>query len=163
MANVTIDGLNELTAVAAADEIPIWDVSANGTRKISRTNYLANVFFTNVAQTVTTKTTFSAEVVFSRTAVSIASNALTAVGNCMVIDTEGEAATDNLDTINGGTTGQIMILNCASAVRAVTVRHNIGNIYLSGGANRALDHIRAHLTLICIGSEWRELSYSRNT
>lgn len=160
---VTIDTLPELTGIANDDLFAVHDASAATLKRITRTNLLSNVFFTNTAQTVTAVTTFSGEVILNRASATIASDAITAVGNCMVLDTESAAATDNLATINGGTTGQVLILNPASNTRVITVKHGTGNLYLSGGADRALNHIRAHLTLMCIGSEWRELAYSRNT
>lgn len=162
MADVTVDALTELTTVANDDYLPVYDTSAGALKKISRANVLNNVFLTNVAQSITAATTFTGEAIFTRSAATIASDTISAVGNCMVIDTEAAAASDDLKTINGGSTGQILILNPASTARAITVKHATGNIYLSGGADRALNHIRAHLTLICIGSEWRELAYSRN-
>ena len=38
------------------------------------------------------------------------------------IDTEGDASTDNLDTITGGTLGQILIIRAANYTRTVVVR-----------------------------------------
>lgn len=43
MANYTINNLSELTGVVASDLVPVWDVSASGTRKATITNLLAGL------------------------------------------------------------------------------------------------------------------------
>ena len=55
------------------------------------------------------------------------------------IDTEADAATDDLDTINGGVFGNIVLLKAANVARTVVVKHNTGNIKLNGGADFSLD------------------------
>ncbi len=163
MATTTIDALTELTSVAAADELAIWDASASATKKITRTNYLANVRFTNVAQTITTDTTFSGAIIISRTSVTIATGAVTASGSMIVVDTEGAAASDDLDTINGGATGQILIVQTANTARDVVVKHGTGNIFLSGRADRTLSGTRDKLMLVYTSPEWHELSFGDNS
>lgn len=77
----------------------------------------------------------------SATALTIASGVVTLTNNSSsyVLDTEGAAATDDLDTINGGQDGQIVILNSANAARNVVVKHNIGNIFNPYATNITLD------------------------
>ena len=77
----------------------------------------------------------------SATALTIASGVVTLTNNSSsyVLDTEGAAATDDLDTINGGQDGQIVILNSANAARNVVVKHNIGNIYNPNAFDITLD------------------------
>jgi len=67
----------------------------------------------------------------SATALTIATGAVTLTNNSSsyVLDTEGAAATDDLDTISGGQDGQIVILNSANAARNVVLKHNTGNIW----------------------------------
>ena len=67
----------------------------------------------------------------SATALTIASGVVTLTNNSSsyVLDTEGAAATDNLDTINGGQDGQIIYLRIANDARNVIVKHNTGNIW----------------------------------
>lgn len=77
----------------------------------------------------------------SATALTIATGAVTLINNSSsyVLDTEGAAATDDLDTISGGQDGQIIILNSANASRNVVVKHNTGNIYNPNAFNITLD------------------------
>ena len=77
----------------------------------------------------------------SATALTIATGAITLTNNSSsyVIDTEGAAATDDLDTISGGQDGQVIILNSANAARNVVVKHNTGNIYNPNAFDITLD------------------------
>jgi hypothetical protein len=49
------------------------------------------------------------------------------------VDTYGGAASDNLDTINGGLPGMLLTLRAADTTHDVVVRHNVGNIRLAAG------------------------------
>ena len=53
-------------------------------------------------------------------------------GSMLVIDTEGLAAEDDLDTINGAAVGDIIILFPNNESRIITLKHNTGNIWLPG-------------------------------
>jgi len=77
----------------------------------------------------------------SATALTIATGAITLTNNSSsyVLDTESSAATDDLDTINGGQDGQIIILNSANAARNVVVKHNTGNIFNPNAFDITLD------------------------
>lgn len=77
----------------------------------------------------------------SATALTIATGVVTLTNNSSsyVLDTEGAAATDDLDTISGGQDGQIIILNSANAARNAVVKHNTGNIYNPNGFDITLD------------------------
>jgi hypothetical protein len=100
---------------------------------------------------------------------TIASGAVTVTGNYMIIDTEGLAATDNLDTLGGSTSivranhGGRLILRAANSARTVVVRDGIGNIHLAG-SDCTLDNVRDTLELIWDGllSEWLEVGRSDN-
>lgn len=101
----------------------------------------------------------------SEASLTIASGVITipnsSVGVC-IIDTEGGAATDDLDTINGGFTGQITVLTPASSVRDITVKDATGNLRLNG--DFVFTQVQDTLTLMCKenGSLWFELSRSSN-
>lgn len=79
------------------------------------------------------------------------------------VETEGGAGTDNLDTINGGTEGDLLILRAADSTHTVVVRDNIGNIQLNVAGSFSLTHVEDTLTLLYNGSDWLELSRSDNT
>jgi len=75
------------------------------------------------------------------TALTISAGIITLTNNSSsyALDTEGAASSDDLDTINGGQDGQIIILNSANAARNVVVKHNIGNIFNPQAINITLD------------------------
>lgn len=88
-----------------------------------------------------------------------------AAASFLTVDTEGAAATDNLDTISasGGATlqaGAILVLKAADSARTVSVTE-AGNIKLSS-APFALDNVEDTLTLIYDGSAWLEIARSNN-
>mgnify|MGYP001343754064 CR=1 FL=1 len=96
----------------------------------------------------------------SFTELTIASGAVTVTSSVHRVDTESNAGTDDLDTINGGTDGSILILSCADNGRDVVFKDGTGNLKLNGDftATNKADTI----TLIHYGSEWREVSRSDN-
>lgn len=75
----------------------------------------------------------------AQTNLTISSGAVTVTRNIHTVDTEGAAATDNLDTINGGAAGHFLMIRPYSGARTIVLRHNVGNIYCSGGENISMD------------------------
>lgn len=63
---------------------------------------------------------------------------ITNSGSIYDLDTEGAAATDDLDTINGGNQGQLICLQTANSARDVVLKHNTGNIFNPGGVDLTL-------------------------
>lgn len=78
-----------------------------------------------------------------------------------IIDTEGGAATDILDTINGGIIGMEIIINTLNNSRNVTFKNNIGNLRINGDftSTSTLDIIGLYFN----GSYWIEKFRSFNT
>jgi len=77
----------------------------------------------------------------------------------MVIDTEGDAGSDNLDTIDGGEIGDILILQTENSSRDVTLRHGVGNIWLAGGSNKTLIYVRNKIVLIKASeNDWHQFA-----
>lgn len=74
------------------------------------------------------------------------------------IDTEADAASDDLDTINGGEDGEIIIIRAENAGRTVVIKHNTGNIHLQGAMDHALCNLEQHLMLRYDGSDWVEVA-----
>lgn len=66
--------------------------------------------------------------------VTIAAGAITVVSgeSSNTIDTEADAATDDLDTITGGAVGDWLALRTVTSTRDVTIKHNTGNILMNG-------------------------------
>ena len=71
------------------------------------------------------------------------------------VDTEAAAATDYLDTITGGRSGQLLFLRAFNAARIATLRDGVGNITLD--ENIDLD-VTSFVVLIYISSAWVTLS-----
>lgn len=79
------------------------------------------------------------------------------------IETEAAAATDDLDTINGGAAGQIIVLRAATSTRDVVVTE-AGNIRLNAaGATFTLNNSQDRIVLQYDGTVWNEISRSDNS
>lgn len=84
-----------------------------------------------------------------------------------VLDTEGAAASDDLDTISGGQDGQIIYIRSTADARDVVVKHNTGNIWNPYNNNTGSRNITLDLTTDFVllrysstNSKWIVLSYS---
>lgn len=73
---------------------------------------------------------------------------LTNVGSNYLLDTEGSAATDDLDTINTGVQGLVIIVGSTASARNVILKHNTGNIYNPAGFDIVLETVNQKVTLI---------------
>lgn len=71
---------------------------------------------------------------------TISSGSITATGNRHLVDTQGGAASDDLDTISGGSAGMVLVLRIVDDARNVVIKHNTGNLYCAGGTDVLLDH-----------------------
>lgn len=70
------------------------------------------------------------------------------------VDTYGNASSDDLVTINGGTAGMIIFLRAENDARTIVVKHNTGNIWLPGALDISLDDIRDGILLAYDGTKW---------
>ena len=91
---------------------------------------------------------------------TVASGAITALKSYHSVDTESDAATDDLDTINGGTEGDILIIRAADSARTVVAKDATGNLALNG--DFSMDNAEDTLQLLYDGSNWLEVSRSNN-
>lgn len=91
---------------------------------------------------------------------TISSGAITVTGTYHTVDTESDAASDDLDTINGNEDGFVVVLQTENDSRDVTIKHGTGNINLSDGADFTLSTTDYSITLIYSSalSAWVELS-----
>ncbi len=95
---------------------------------------------------------------------TLASGAITITNGYLSVDTEGAAATDDLDTITIGVMadgvaigeGSIIVLQIADNTRTVTAKTAIGNLVLRG--DFVFTDTSARLTLLYDGTDWVELS-----
>ena len=77
-----------------------------------------------------------------------------AIISSVAVDTESAGATDDLDSISGGTEGDIITIRPYDDGRTVVVKHATSNIYLRGGADITLDNDWKSVTLVYTGSRW---------
>jgi hypothetical protein len=80
----------------------------------------------------------------------------------VLIDTEGSAATDDLDQISATnwSQGQILLVGLANTARIVTLRHNTGSspkIVTADGQNIRLNDLKQKVLLQYNGTDWDEL------
>ena len=76
------------------------------------------------------------------TELTIASGVITATQSHHTIDTEADAATDDLDTINGLVANQLYFFRPASDARTVVVEHGTGNILCIWNTDITLDDVQ---------------------
>lgn len=91
---------------------------------------------------------------------TISAGVITAWADWHWVDTEGDAATDDLDTINGGFEGRIIRLRAANSGRTVVLKDGTGNLRLGG--DRALDNAEDCITLQFSGGVWVETAFANN-
>jgi hypothetical protein len=75
------------------------------------------------------------------TTLTISGGVVTATQTMHKIATEGAAASDNLDTITGGASFPVLILQVATAAQAVVLKHGTGNITCPSGADITLSAV----------------------
>lgn len=73
------------------------------------------------------------------------------------VDTEGDGAADDLDTINGGSEGDIIVLVLENDARVVTIKHNADNIQLGGNTDIVLGDGRSATLIMLSGGDWLEI------
>ena len=93
---------------------------------------------------------------------TIATGAITITQSRHTIDTESDAATDDLDTINGGTTGQIIVISSEADARDVVIKHATGNIITETQTDITLGLSNDKMILQYDGSNWVVISRSVN-
>ena len=72
------------------------------------------------------------------------------------IDTEGDAATDDLDTINGGSPGQFLLIQPEDSGRTVVCKHGAA-LPLQRQADCTMNNVADSLFLVCLAvGIWKE-------
>ena len=99
----------------------------------------------------------------AETELTISGGTVAATQTVNRIDTENDDPSDDLDTVTGGTIGDILIFRPASDSRTVVVQHGggVNGFRLNGSVNFTMDD--AYTILQCIftpNSEWQEISRS---
>jgi len=88
------------------------------------------------------------------TELTISGGAITVTQSFHTVDTEGDTASDNLDTISGGAEGDVLFLVAANTARAIVIRDGEDNIFVNGDGNVTLDDTEKAALLICDGTNW---------
>jgi hypothetical protein len=96
------------------------------------------------------------------TEVTIASGVITATMGSHTVDTESDASTDDLDTINGGYDGRVLYLNPESSARTIVVKDGTGNMELAGDFSMDNAHDQIALRYDDAIDKWIEVSRSNN-
>lgn len=94
------------------------------------------------------------------TELTIAGGIITKTGSYHLVDTAAHAGTDDLDTINGGVTGDLLVLSSVSSARVVTLKDGTGNMKLP--ADMILDNPEDIEILMYNGTNWLEWTGSSN-
>lgn len=91
---------------------------------------------------------------------TIASGVVTVTQAVHSIETEAAGATDDLDTISGGSASNILTVYAYDSSHTVVLKDGTGNLKLSGDCT--LDNTEDTATLIKIGSNWQLLNCTNN-
>jgi hypothetical protein len=101
------------------------------------------------------------------TELTIASGVITVTQNYHKVDTQGDAASDDLDTITAGTdvaAGFILHLRVESAARTVVIKNGTGGAdNLDIGADVTLDESYKTYSLVYDGADWRPWTFAEIT
>ena len=92
--------------------------------------------------------------------VEISGGEITVTQSYVRVETEGSASTDDLVTINGGSTGDILVLRAYHNDHDVVVKDNTGNLKLAG--DFTMDGSSDRIMFIKEGSNWYALNQQSN-
>lgn len=97
-----------------------------------------------------------------RDTLTIASGVIAAIFENHLVDTEASAATDDIDTINGGTQDQIVRFRSVSSARDATFKNGTGNIVC--GADRTLSNVADEIAFRydATAAKWNMLYFADN-
>ena len=94
----------------------------------------------------------------SASELTIATGAITATGSAHTVDTESDAASDDLDTISGGADGDYLTIWANNDARTVVVKNGTGNILTANGSDFSINTDNKAITLRYDGTNWKEVA-----
>jgi hypothetical protein len=160
-ASLTATQVKTMLAIAVAD------VSGLGTSAVVNIGTSgATIPLLNGANIHSGASTFSDQLSATRliigpqTALAISGGVATVTSSYSKLSSEGSAATDDLDTLNGGVDGMLLVLSTGFNTQDITVTE-AGNFRLNGGP-MLLDNVFDTLTCISINGNWLELARASN-
>ena len=71
------------------------------------------------------------------------------------VDTQSEAASDDLDTISNGNEGDLIFIRAANSARTVVIKDGTGNILTNGSVDLTLDNTQDEAILHYDGTNWK--------
>ena len=90
---------------------------------------------------------------------TISSGAIAYTGAYMVVDTEGGASSDTLDTISGGTAGDRLLLRGATSNQDIVISDNTGNIQTVNNLDITIEPLHGDaVEFYYDGSNWRQVA-----
>ena len=163
-----LEVINVLTAEAtvdgAADYLVMYDTSAGSVRRVLPDNLPGSANGLQADGTVagTGLQELLGLNLTDATELTIAAGVVTVTQGYHTIDTEADAATDDLDTITvAGGEGDILILHAADSARTVVIKHGTGNVQCAEGYDLSLDSADEIVVLIHNGTNWLAMSLAR--
>jgi len=85
----------------------------------------------------------------------ITSDAITVTHSFHDVDVSGgSASTDDLESIKGGSNGQILILQAKHGSRTIVIKNAVDNIHVKGGSDFSLDSSNDVAVCIKLGGDW---------
>jgi hypothetical protein len=124
--------------------------------------FLASANTFTARQTLTGGLTSLDHIFAAATELTIATGAVTATQGVHTLDTEADAASDDLDTIAGGTAEEVILVRPASAARTVVLKHAIGanRIACPNGRDLSLAEATDWALLAYNGTQWSVIGHS---
>jgi len=116
-------------------------------------NSSANASASNLSNLIAGASGFTQLNLSTSPTLTISSGAITVTRSRHLVDTEASGSYDDLDTINGGVEGDVLVLESVTAARVVVVKNGTGNIFLNG-MDVFLDNASKALTLLFDGTQW---------
>lgn len=89
---------------------------------------------------------------------TLASDAVTRSQSWHNIDTQSDASQDDLATISGGSSGDLLWIRANNDSREVTVKNGSGNILTLTGADVRLDEDHKYIQLLYDGTNWNQVN-----
>ena len=94
----------------------------------------------------------------AETELTISSGSVTLTQNYHKIDTESGDTTDDLETLAGGASGQVYVLQAEDTARTVVIKHATGNIYTHTGEDITLDDTEKAVWILFDGTNYIAMS-----
>lgn len=122
----------------ASDDQTALRVQQDGTGSV--VNFLAAA--TSILNVGLTDVTAGKFLTLTANSATISGGVITATGTMMVVDTEALAASDDLDTINGGSADRILLIRSLNSGRDVVLKNATGNLRMANSVDFALSNRR---------------------